>query len=71
MATGTGSKSRLSFAPGIGLETAIHKHVYVRVEYVYEFGPSVRATNSNFTNAYTNVSTIRNQAGKVGLSYKF
>jgi opacity protein-like surface antigen len=67
---GKGSKNRLSFAPGLGLETAVHKNVYLRVEYVYEFGPSVRATNSS-TNGFSNVGTIRSQSGKVGLVYKF
>jgi len=68
LAAFSGSKNRLSFAPGVGLETAVHKNVYLRVEYVYEFGPSVRATSgANFVNA----GTIRSQAGKVGVSYKF
>ena len=66
-----GSKSRLSFAPGFGLETAVHHNVYVRVEYVYEFGPSVRSTNNAFPNAFTNVGMLRSQSGKMGLSYKF
>lgn len=65
----SGSKNRMSFAPGLGLETAIHKNVLLRVEYTYEFGPSVRAKadNGNFSNA----GTIRSQSGKVGLVYKF
>lgn len=69
--TGKGSKNRLSFAPGFGLETAVHKNVYLRVEYVYEFGPSVRATNGNVANTFVNVGTIRSQSAKLGLSYKF
>jgi len=64
----SGSKNQLSFAPGLGLETAVHKNVYVRVEYVYDFGPSVRATDG--TNAI-NIGTLRNQSGKIGLAYKF
>lgn len=69
----SGSKNRLSFAPGVGLETAIHKNVYLRVEYTYEFGPSVRATsgNANFNKGSSNMGTIRTQSGKVGLAYKF
>ena len=67
----SGSKNRLSFAPGVGVETAVHKNVYLRLEYNYEFGPSVRAVNSANANNFTNVGTIRNQSGKVGLSYKF
>lgn len=65
----SGSKNRLAFAPGLGLETAIHKNVLLRVEYTYEFGPSVRAKDAagNFINA----GTIRSQSGKIGLSYKF
>lgn len=70
---GRGSKNRMSFAPGLGLETAVHKNVYLRVEYVYEFGPSVRATNNAaaLANSFSNYGTIRNQSGKVGLVYKF
>jgi outer membrane immunogenic protein len=67
----SGSKNRFSFAPGVGLETAVHKNVYLRVEYTYEFGPSVRATSSNPANTFTQVGTLRSQSGKVGLSYKF
>jgi opacity protein-like surface antigen len=67
----SGSKNRLSFAPGVGFETAFHKNVYLRFEYTYEFGPSVRAVSSTNTSNFVNVGTIRNQSGKVGLSYKF
>lgn len=68
---GSGSKSRVSFAPGLGLETAIHRNVYLRVEYTYEFGPSVRATNANLPMGVLNASNVRDQSGKIGLSYKF
>lgn len=70
---GRGSKSRLTFAPGIGLETAIHKNVYLRLEYIYEFGQSVRATNSAAATAqsFTNIASIRSQSAKIGLAYKF
>lgn len=67
----SGSKNRLSFAPGLGLETAIHKNVYLRVEYTYEFGPSIRAKANNSNAGFTNVGSIRTQSGKVGLAYKF
>lgn len=68
-----GSKNRLSFAPGLGLERALTKNVYLRVEYVYEFGPSVRATSNAaaVVNNQTNMGTIRSQSAKLGLSYKF
>ena len=65
-----GSKNRMSFVPGLGLETAIHKNVYLRVEYTYEFGPSVRAKANNVV-GYVNVGSIRTQSAKVGLAYKF
>jgi hypothetical protein len=68
--TGSGAKNRLTFVPGFGLETAIHQCVYLRLEYVYEFGPSVKATNSSIS-AFSNVSTIRNQSTKLGVVYKF
>jgi opacity protein-like surface antigen len=66
----TGSKNRMSFVPGVGLETAIHKNVYLRVEYTYEFGPSVRAKANNVV-GFTNVGSIRSQSAKIGLAYKF
>jgi opacity protein-like surface antigen len=69
--TASGSKNSFVFAPGVGLETAVHRHVYLRVEYTYEFGPNVRATNATFPNASTTVSNVRNQSGKIGLAYKF
>lgn len=65
------SKNRLSFAPGVGLETAVHKNVYLRLEYNYEFGPSIRAVNPANGAQFTNIGTLRSQSGKVGLSYKF
>jgi opacity protein-like surface antigen len=68
---GKGSKNRLSFAPGFGLETAIHKNVYLRGEYVYEFGPSIDAKNANFPDTRSRVANIRSQSFKLGLSYKF
>jgi opacity protein-like surface antigen len=67
----TGSKNRMSFTPGLGLETAIHKNVYLRVEYTYEFGPSVRAKANNNNTGFSNVGSIRSQSGKIGLAYKF
>ena len=70
-ATLTGSKNRMSFTPGLGLETAIHKNVYLRVEYNYEFGSSVRAKASDNANTFVNAGSIRSQSAKVGLAYKF
>ncbi|MGV8947864.1 MAG: outer membrane protein [Candidatus Paracaedibacter sp.] len=66
----SGSKNRMSFTPGLGLETAIHKNVYLRVEYNYEFGPSVRAKSNDGT-SFANIGTIRTQSAKIGLAYKF
>jgi outer membrane immunogenic protein len=71
MATASGSKNTFAFAPGVGLETAVHRNVYLRVEYTYEFGPNVRATNSSVPSASSSMTTIRNQSGKIGLAYKF
>lgn len=67
----TGSKSRVAFVPGVGIETAVARNVYLRVEYTYEFGPSVTATNNNVLNTASKANNIRTQTGKVGLSYKF
>lgn len=67
----TGSKNRFSFAPGFGLETAVHKNVYLRGEYTYEFGPTVNAAAANNANNALTFSRVRSQSAKVGLSYKF
>lgn len=66
-----GSKNRLTVTPGLGLETAIHQHVYLRVEYIFEWGPNVSATNANAQAGSTTMSNVRTQSGKVGLVYKF
>jgi opacity protein-like surface antigen len=69
----SGSKNRFSFAPGVGLETAIHKNVYLRGEYVYEFGPSIVSTRSGVdaSRQSSKFNNIRSQSFKLGLSYKF
>lgn len=67
---GYGSSKSLSFVPGVGIETALNKNLYLRGEYTYEFGPSLRAINANQTGS-TNIGSIRTQSGKLGLSYRF
>lgn len=67
----SGSKNSISFAPGIGVEAALNKHLYVRLEYTYEFAPSLIATNVFIAGQATRVSNIRSQATKVGLFYRF
>lgn len=69
--TASGNKIRPSFAPAVGIEAALDSKIYLRFEYIYDFAPSVRATNAAFPAAYGNIKMIRNQSGKVGLSYKF
>ena len=69
--TSAGSKNRLSFAPGFGLETAVHKNVYLRGEYTYEFGPTVSAKAGNNPATALTFGRVRSQSAKVGLSYKF
>jgi opacity protein-like surface antigen len=68
---GTASKNKFTFAPGVGLETVIHRNVYLRFDYFYEFGTSLRAVNSRNGNAYSQLSTIRSQSLRMGISYKF
>jgi outer membrane immunogenic protein len=68
---GTGSKNRISFTPGLGLETAVHKNIYLRVEYNYEFGTSIQARNAARPTTFLNIGNLRSQSGNVGLSYKF
>lgn len=70
-----GRQNRLSFAPGLGLETAVHRNVYLRIEYTYEFGPGVQLRGNpsiaGNNNRFSNFGTVRQQATKLGLSYKF
>lgn len=70
-APGTASKSKVSFAPGLGLETVIHKNVYLRFDYFYEFSTSLRAVNSSLGGSFSQLSTIRSQSLRMGISYKF
>jgi opacity protein-like surface antigen len=67
---GFGSKNRMTFVPGLGLETALHKNIYLRAEYTYEYCPTISAFNVA-TDGYTSFSNLRQQSGKLGLSYKF
>jgi outer membrane immunogenic protein len=68
---GTASKNRFNFAPGVGIEHAINKNLWLRGEWFYEFGPSIRATNSAFAGDVTNAGNIRYNSFRLGLSYKF
>lgn len=70
-APGSGSKSRITVVPGIGSETALTKNFYLRLEYSYEFGPTLTATNSSVPASITKVSSVQSHMGKVGLTFKF
>jgi opacity protein-like surface antigen len=58
----------LSISPGIGIETAVHQNTIARVEYSYEFNSNVTARQAGNS---VIAGTLRSQAAKVGLSYKF
>ncbi len=71
-----GSKNRISFAPGVGMEIAMNKNVYLRGEYTYEFGPSVRGVDTDPTSVAATVissrfNNIRSQRFTLGVTYKF
>lgn len=67
----SGSKNASSFVPGVGVETALNRHVYLRLEYMYEVAPSLTATNVFIGGQATRISNIRCQSTKAGMSYKF
>lgn len=59
----TSSKRKLSFAPGLGLETAVTKNVRLRLEYVYDLGNKFGTGEDRLK--------IKNQSVKLGVAYKF
>jgi opacity protein-like surface antigen len=71
-----GSKSGVSFAPAIGLETYVTKNLFVRAEYSYLFGPKI-TVNQDITgynlagNSVAHTFRISQQAFKIGFGYKF
>lgn len=69
--SGRGSKNRFTFIPGVGMETSVQKQVYVRIEYLYEFGPGISTSNPSVAGASSQMGTLRSQTGRVGLAYKF
>jgi len=73
----TGSKSSISFAPGIGLDAFITKNLFVRAEYSYLFGPKITVKQNTYFNeswsgdSATHTFKITQQSFKVGVGYKF
>ncbi|WP_032112729.1 outer membrane protein [Candidatus Paracaedibacter symbiosus] len=53
------SKNKASFAPGLGIETAVTKNVRVRLQYVYDLGAKIGDSN------------VRAQSATLGVAYKF
>ena len=68
------SKTRLSFVPGLGMETSFHKNVVGRLEYTCDFANKAK---KSFTNAATNetfkasVKNVNTHSVKLGIAYKF
>ena len=71
------SKNSISFAPGVGIEASLSKNLFLRAEYSYLFGPSVKysqdVTNDSAVAAATATHTVKitQQSFKVGVGYKF
>lgn len=57
------NKRKLSFTPGLGLETAVTRNVRLRLEYAYDLG-------NKFTLGDDKVKA-KNQSVKLGVAYKF
>lgn len=73
------SKGGLAFAPGLGVELFMTKNVFIRGEYSYLFGPTVKMTQATtaFNKFIWNGETadhsikIRQHAVKFAIGYKF
>ncbi len=73
------SKSGLAFAPGVGVELFMTKNVFLRGEYTYLFGPTIKMTQNTNGYAYYNWNgekanhtvKIRQHAVKFAIGYKF
>lgn len=73
------SKGGLAFAPGLGVELFMTKNVFIRGEYSYLFGPTIKMTQTTtaFNKFIWNGETadhsikIRQHAVKFAIGYKF
>jgi len=69
--TTVATKNRLTLAPGLGLETAVLRNLYLRGEWFYEFGPTIVATNSLNQGLYSRARNVLYNSSRLGLTYKF
>lgn len=71
------NKNSVSFAPGIGVETYVNQHFFVRLEYKYTFVPKLnmtQAVGSAHNPDYGKVvqrHKLGQHAVKIGFGYKF
>lgn len=66
------SKNSASFAPGVGIETALNRNVSLRAEWTYEFGRNLRVNNAAApTTTFTTAKSIRTSSFKLGIAYRF
>lgn len=65
----SGSKSKISFAPGFGAETAFNRNWVARMEWTYDFGNSFARQSAGV--AAISFHRVRSQSAKVGIAYKF
>jgi len=73
----TGKKAGIAFAPGLGLEAYISNNLFLRAEYTYLFGPTVKLNvDTNSSNSWGGTYVrhsfkVTQQSFKVGVGYKF
>lgn len=64
----TDSKSRVSFVPGLGVETAVTRNWIARMEWTYDLGRSFKRTNGVYV---FDADRVHTQSVRLGLAYKF
>ena len=65
----TFSKRRVTFVPGVGIETSLHKNVLLRAEYTYDLGKKVNRTVAD--TAVVSLTRVKSNNFKLGIAYKF
>lgn len=65
----TDSKSRITFAPGLGVETALNRNWIARMEWTYDMGRNFKRTANGVVTF--DADRVHTQSVKLGVAYKF
>lgn len=62
------SRRRVTFVPGVGIETSLHKNIWLRAEYTYDLGKKINKTTNTVV---ARLTRVKSNNFKLGIAYKF